>query len=65
MIDMSLVGEETIYKIVVKEEEHSLKTFRGYIISSNDKYITLKFINDDIKVFINHQYIISISEVQK
>lgn len=52
-----------IYKIVVRENNSSVKTLRGYIVDSDDTYVTLKFINEDTRVFVNHNSIITIMEV--
>jgi hypothetical protein len=54
-----------IYKVVIKECEGNVKAFRGYIIDSTKEYITLKFIKEDIKLYLNHTFIISIAEVKE
>ena len=65
VLDSKIFNIDKIYKVVVKENDTNIKTFRGYIVDSNKEYITLKFVQDDVKLFLNHQFIVSIMEVNK
>ena len=60
----NIFSTNILYKIVYKDEDR-VKTLRAHIISNTTNYLTVKFEDTDKLKHVNHNVIITVTEVEQ